>query len=259
MPDTFLAQAGPVRAHGRGADKRVGLGHLLTKVTTAMASGRDVIRERFEEELRALVRARSIALRDEPDTPGPHVTCFDVPASGAHHRGRIEAVFEAGRRLDGWTCQVLEGATHVAALILEIERAGGRLSASARGRADGAAPLIGSSPGIRAVRDRIERVAATDFTVLIEGAIGPQPHPSFIEVFGPTAFGDRDGEVARKGRIASAPWITPQSGIIRSERALRTVSVAIIQSHLNASYCRRQTQELPDRVSHRSGRYGRGV
>jgi transcriptional regulator with PAS, ATPase and Fis domain len=37
---------------------------------------------------------------------------------------------------------------------------------------DGAAPLIGSSPVIRAVRDRIERVAPTDFTVLIEGESG---------------------------------------------------------------------------------------
>ena len=172
MPETFPAQAGPVRAHGRGADKRVGLGHLLAKVTTAIASGRDVVRERFEEELRALVRARSIALREEPDPPGPHTMCFDVPVGGGHHRGRIEAVFETGRRLDGWTCQVLESSTHVAAMILEIERVTGRLGASARGRADGAAPLIGSSAGIRAVRDRIERVAATDFTVLIEGESG---------------------------------------------------------------------------------------
>jgi transcriptional regulator with PAS, ATPase and Fis domain len=37
---------------------------------------------------------------------------------------------------------------------------------------DGAAPLIGSSAAMRAVRDRIERVASTDFTVLIEGESG---------------------------------------------------------------------------------------
>jgi transcriptional regulator with PAS, ATPase and Fis domain len=37
---------------------------------------------------------------------------------------------------------------------------------------DGAAPLIGSSSVMRAVRDRIERVASTDFTVLIEGESG---------------------------------------------------------------------------------------
>jgi transcriptional regulator with PAS, ATPase and Fis domain len=37
---------------------------------------------------------------------------------------------------------------------------------------DGAAPLIGSSAVMRAVRDHIERVAPTDFTVLIEGESG---------------------------------------------------------------------------------------
>ena len=37
--------------------------------------------------------------------------------------------------------------------------------------------------GPASVRERFERVAATDFTILIEGGIGPQPHPSFIEVF----------------------------------------------------------------------------
>ena len=37
---------------------------------------------------------------------------------------------------------------------------------------DGAAPLIGSSAVMRVVRDRIERVAPTNFTVLIEGESG---------------------------------------------------------------------------------------
>jgi two-component system NtrC family response regulator len=37
---------------------------------------------------------------------------------------------------------------------------------------DGAAPLIGSSAVMRAVRDRIERVAATDFITLIDGESG---------------------------------------------------------------------------------------
>jgi two-component system NtrC family response regulator len=56
--------------------------------------------------------------------------------------------------------------------LLEVERAQGRAPLSARNRADGAAPLIGWSPAIRDVRDRIERVAATDFCVLIEGESG---------------------------------------------------------------------------------------
>ena len=40
------------------------------------------------------------------------------------------------------------------------------------GRPDGAAPLIGSTPAMEALRSRIERVAVTDFTVLLEGESG---------------------------------------------------------------------------------------
>ena len=46
-----------------------------------------------------------------------------------------------------------------------------RMRASSSFR-DGAAPLIGSSKGMRTVRERIELVALTDFTVLIEGESG---------------------------------------------------------------------------------------
>jgi hypothetical protein len=65
---------------------------------------------------------------------------------------RIEVIFDPGRTLDGWTCELLEAATHVAALVLEIERALGRPPQFARVRRDGAAPLIGSSRAIRQVR-----------------------------------------------------------------------------------------------------------
>jgi hypothetical protein len=88
---------------------------------------------------------------------------------------------------------MLAAGAQVAGLLLEIERANGRWPlACARSRTDGAAPLIGSSRAIRWVRDPIERVAATDFTVLIEGGSGPQPHPSFIEFFRDAAVNDRD-------------------------------------------------------------------
>jgi DNA-binding NtrC family response regulator len=93
---------------------------------------------------------------------------------------RLEAVFDGTQRPDSWTRQVLEAGAHVAALLLELERAQGwRLVRASR---DGAAPLIGSSAAIQQVRDRIERVAAIDFTALVEGASGPQPHPDFIEL-----------------------------------------------------------------------------
>jgi two-component system response regulator HydG len=73
--------------------------------------------------------------------------------------------------LDDRGVQLLVAASYLAVLLLQLERASGRLIA-ARRHADGAAPLIGSSDAIRRVRERIERVAATDFTILIEGESG---------------------------------------------------------------------------------------
>jgi transcriptional regulator with PAS, ATPase and Fis domain len=174
MAEPAYASAGPIRADRRAADRRQGAAALLSAVTSGLAAMRDLagVRERFEDELRTLVRARSITLCDEPMSPAPpNAMCFEVPASTTHARARIEAIFDPARTLDGWTCQTLDAATHVAALILEIERGQGR-HASGRHRPDGAAPLIGSSRAIHAVRERIERVAATDFTVLIEGESG---------------------------------------------------------------------------------------
>ena len=94
-----------------------------------------------------------------------------------------DVIFDKPQPLDDWTCQLIEAATQLASVVLELERAIGRvrLGASPNHSADGAAPLIRSSEAIRRVRERIERVAATDFTVLIEGASGPEPHPSFID------------------------------------------------------------------------------
>ena len=164
----------PDTAERRGTERRRGVAALLSAVTTGLSVAREAgpLRERFEDELRALVRARSVALRDEPHPAAPNVTCIDVPPSPAHHRARIEAIFEPARMLDGWTCQLLECGAQIAALLLEMERVQGRPSLAVRSKADGAAPLIGSSAAIRAVRERIERVAATDFTVLIEGESG---------------------------------------------------------------------------------------
>ena len=129
------------------------------------------VRERFEQDLRTMVRARRVEVCEGASSKevDPSVMSFVVPAVALSQSARIDVLFEPGRTLDGWTCQLLEAATHVAALVLEMERALGRPPQFARIRRDGAAPLIGSSQAIRLVRERIERVAATDFTILIEG------------------------------------------------------------------------------------------
>jgi transcriptional regulator with PAS, ATPase and Fis domain len=148
---------------------------LLAAIARGLAATREPrgVRERFEEELRSIVRARSVAVCDgaRVGTPPPNMMCFEIPTVVPSQRARIEVAFDPGRTLDGWTCQVLEGAAHLAALLLEIERAHGRPPQFARLR-DGAAPIIGSSQAIRLVRHRIEQAAAVDYTVLIEGESG---------------------------------------------------------------------------------------
>ena len=180
---------------------------LLAAVTSGLSLVREprLLRARFEEELRTLVQARSVAVREFPSDPSlqPAVVSFDVPGTPWATPAWLEATFEPAQPVDDWQRRTLSVAAHVASLLVQIEYASGRWGRPRR--ADGAAPLIGSSMAIRLVRDRIERVAATDFTVLVEGGSGPQPHPYFIEVFGDAAVCDGDGEVARAGPEAVIP------------------------------------------------------
>jgi len=163
-------------SYGRRAiERRRGAAALMAAVGAGITLGSEprAARERLEEELRSTLRARSVILRDEPaPLLAPNTLCFDVPFGYGDGRARLEILFETPRPLDEWSCQVIEAATQLAAMILELERATGRLMSGVRRQADGAAPLIGSSEAIRRVRERIERVAATDFTILIEGESG---------------------------------------------------------------------------------------
>jgi DNA-binding NtrC family response regulator len=159
-----------------GPPKRCATAVMLETLTTGLAAVREprLVRERFEEELRALVRATSVSFRqDGEEGQRPTVVSYEGPGSPFDDRPWLEAVFDPSRPADDRARQMLAAGAQVAGLLLEIERANGRWPlACARSRSDGAAPLIGSSRAIRGVRDRIERVAATDFTVLIEGASG---------------------------------------------------------------------------------------
>jgi transcriptional regulator with PAS, ATPase and Fis domain len=167
--------AAPGLASAQALTGRCGAAAVLTAAVSGLSVGREVgqARARFEEEVRVLLAARSVAVREDPSeyaVPGPNTISLDLPTAAPDRRARLEAVFDAAWRMDGWARQVLEAGAHVAALLLELERAQ-RLQPVRRPR-DGAAPLIGSSPAIQQVRDRIERVAATDFTILIEGESG---------------------------------------------------------------------------------------
>jgi transcriptional regulator with PAS, ATPase and Fis domain len=168
----------------RRRDRRRGLTDVLMALTKAIGDRSDpsLVRGAFEEALRQMVPVRSVQLRatgsrwarSQP-VPAAESIALEVPGAGGG--GILEATFDPGGCLGEWDFQVLGMSVHVAALVLEIERSRVQLvraglSPSTRPRRDGAAPLIGSTPAVQRLRDQIERVAATDFTVLLDGESG---------------------------------------------------------------------------------------
>jgi two-component system response regulator HydG len=139
----------------------------------------------FEQTLRQVVPVRTVQLRDPGSRWGsrpeaassPEAVALEVLGSDPGSVGLLEATFDPGCRLGEWDFQVLGMAAQLAALVLEIERSRLQLARAGllnqqRPRRDGAAPLIGSTPIMRSLRATIERVAVTDFTVLLEGESG---------------------------------------------------------------------------------------
>src|SRR5206468_3266616 len=160
---------------------------LLAALTRSLDRRSDIslMRGAFEETLRHIVAVRTIQLREAgsrwANRPGvvcePESIALEVPGTDPAMPGLLEATFDPGCCLGEWDFQMLGLAAHVGALVLEIERSrlqlirAGLLNSS-RVRRDGAAPLIGSTMIMQTLRSTIERVAATDFTVLIEGESG---------------------------------------------------------------------------------------
>jgi DNA-binding NtrC family response regulator len=132
----------------------------------------------FEQELRQLLSARAVRLRELParyqarlvtPTRTAGSVVLDVPTSDPRVQAVLEASTDPARALNSGDFDLLDAAALLGGLVLEASRA--RVPSPHRLK-DGAAPLIGSSPGMEALRQRVERVATTDFTVLIEGESG---------------------------------------------------------------------------------------
>jgi transcriptional regulator with PAS, ATPase and Fis domain len=169
----------------RQRDRRRGFSELLATLARTIGSRGDtgLLRGAFEELVRRTLSVRSVHLRDamsrwsgRPDTSAIESVAFEVPGPSPKTRGVLEATFDPGCRPGEWDIQMLGMAANLGALLLEIERGHLQITrselAASRARADGAAPLIGSTPVMEALRSRIERVAVTDFTVLLEGESG---------------------------------------------------------------------------------------
>jgi transcriptional regulator with PAS, ATPase and Fis domain len=158
---------------------------LCAAVTAALSrTESDALRTRFLDGVRRLVPgARHVAIRDwragqtrlEPP-PGKPLVSFDVPTSDPRHIAVLDVQPGEGRPLDDWDMQTLAFSSQIGALALEIEalrrEPRAELRKPAAARPDGAAPLIGSTSVMQQLRQKIERIAATDFTVLIEGESG---------------------------------------------------------------------------------------
>ena len=170
----------------RKRDRRHGLGDLLASLSRCIGDRSDpaTIRGSFEDALRRIVPVRSVRLRNvnsrwttraAESADGAESIAFEVPSPEPGSRGVLEATFGPGSSLGEWDFQLLGTAAHAAAMVLEVERCQIQLMRAttppAR-RRDGAAPLIGTTAAMQRLRTTIERVAGTDFTVLIEGESG---------------------------------------------------------------------------------------
>ena len=156
------------------------IGPVLRALGEALVSDpvdRD-LRAVFEQEVQRLVGLRSVRLREIPAryharlvTPTRTVESIvlGVPSSDPRAQTILEASFDAGRPPAEPQLDLLAEAAQLAGLVLEASRA--RMTTMVRS-VDGAAPLIGSSAVMQMLRGRVERVARTDFTVLIEGESG---------------------------------------------------------------------------------------
>jgi DNA-binding NtrC family response regulator len=171
----------------RQRDRRRALGDLLTAATRALDRRADILlmRGAFEEVLRRVVPVRTVRLRGAGSRwgtigdglAGAESIALEVPGSDGVTPHVLEATFDPGCCLGEWDFQMLGFAAQIGAFILEIERSRTQmirsgLPSNARPRRDGSPTLIGSAPAMLALRGAIARVAATDFTVLLDGESG---------------------------------------------------------------------------------------
>ncbi|MGH9174447.1 MAG: sigma-54 interaction domain-containing protein, partial [Vicinamibacterales bacterium] len=167
----------------RKADRRAGLPDLVREVTTAwmMQNGEPDLKAMLAGRLRQLVTAKSVAfselagtspLRVDQPVRARDYVAIAVPMADSSRRLVLEASFPGARGPDDWSIQLLQAAASLAGLLLEADRLARGQEQSGSATGDGAAPLIGSSLVMQGLRERVERVATTDFTVLIEGESG---------------------------------------------------------------------------------------
>jgi DNA-binding NtrC family response regulator len=176
-----LMEGSVIIGDGGSVDRR--MGSELAQVLSALAAGlanrgaQSDLPGIFERELQRALAVRTIRLREIPPryharlvtpTRTPDSIVLGVPSPDPRVQAVLEASSGPDRRLDDRDHQVLCAAAELGGLVLEAAR--GR--PYARTVAPQATALVGSTPVMQSLRERLERVAVTDFTVLVEGESG---------------------------------------------------------------------------------------
>ena len=176
MSETYATAREPVTAASTRNDVNVtNLRRVLEGVGAALANPAAAdLGATFEQHVRDVLKLRVVRLREvraryQARLVTPTRTADSIVLGVPTADPRIQAVLEASCQtdgpLDGADYDALVALAHVGGLVLAVDR--GRPSAPSAS-AD-AGPLIGATEVMQALRAQIARVAATDFTVLIEG------------------------------------------------------------------------------------------
>ncbi|MBI1875293.1 MAG: sigma-54-dependent Fis family transcriptional regulator, partial [Acidobacteria bacterium] len=185
MPDLARssANARPVVLQFRQADRRAGPARVIEKLARSLAAEQEPygLHKMIEEGLRHLlpvkaVKVRQVLRESVVDRSGERgILSVHVPAALPQQMVSIEALYKVGHQPSDWDRQTARMLADTAVMVFELERRAFRMPRGGRllqTLGDAAAPLIGSSAAMQTLRARIERVANTDFTALIEGESG---------------------------------------------------------------------------------------
>ena len=154
---------------------------LLAVLAAALErpTGDTNLRAVFEHHVQEALAIRSVRLREVParyharlvtPTRTNEAVVLGVPTADPRAQAVLEATYASGHTVGDREVEALTPLAHLGGLVLEAARA--RAAQPQPGATDGAAPLLGCTTAMRALRARIERIAVTDFTILIEGESG---------------------------------------------------------------------------------------
>ena len=178
MADLSMSYPSPVDHHSDCIERRQRFSEFLAVLESRIVGGAKVgvLEAAVPAAVERLVPIRGARLTAAPAPPlaareGPALSSlrFPVPVPS---RGdlALEVKVDPSFALDAWDRQALRQAARVVGLLITFRN---HAAAPPPGQPpDPAAPLIGSSGTMRRLRQQIERVAGTDFTVLIEGECG---------------------------------------------------------------------------------------